>query len=54
MKKKPSTVCCCFLMYFSGVFSAVALGFVFITFGVHIYIFTNEDKWRQSFREYML
>ncbi|RUS88904.1 hypothetical protein EGW08_003343, partial [Elysia chlorotica] len=37
-----------------GIFTAVALCFVFITFAVHIYIFTNEDKWNSSFRQQML
>ncbi|GFO12560.1 smoothened [Plakobranchus ocellatus] len=37
-----------------GIFTAVALGFVLITFAVHVYTFANEDKWKASFREYML
>ncbi|XP_012942595.1 smoothened homolog [Aplysia californica] len=36
-----------------GIFTAVALIFVLITFAVHVYIFASEDRWKSSFREYM-
>ncbi|CAG5134549.1 unnamed protein product [Candidula unifasciata] len=36
-----------------GIFTAVALIFVFITFAVHVYIFANESRWKASFRDYM-
>ncbi|KAL5013281.1 hypothetical protein ScPMuIL_007551 [Solemya velum] len=34
-----------------GVFALLAFTFVLITFCVHVYIFSNEDKWAQSFEE---
>ncbi|XP_013084066.2 smoothened homolog [Biomphalaria glabrata] len=36
-----------------GIFTTVALIFVFITFSVHVYIFSNEDRWKESFKDYM-
>lgn len=37
--------------FFLGVFALLAFTFVLITFCVHVYIFSNEDKWAQSFEE---
>ncbi|KAH9492607.1 hypothetical protein Btru_024044 [Bulinus truncatus] len=36
-----------------GIFTTVALIFAIITFSVHVYIFSNEDRWKSSFRDYM-
>ncbi|XP_071104100.1 protein smoothened-like [Haliotis cracherodii] len=36
-----------------GIFATLAFVFVLITFSVHVYTFANENKWRESFKEYM-
>ncbi|XP_041360515.1 smoothened homolog [Gigantopelta aegis] len=36
-----------------GIFACLAFSFVIMTFVVHVYTFANEEKWRESFRDYM-
>ncbi|XP_064597312.1 protein smoothened-like [Liolophura sinensis] len=36
-----------------GIFAFLAVAFMFITFAVHLYIFTNEQAWRDSLRDYI-
>nr|CAB3266401.1 smoothened protein [Phallusia mammillata] len=36
-----------------GVFTVLAFIFVFVTFAVHVYDFTNQAAWDRSFREYI-
>ncbi|KAK3088510.1 hypothetical protein FSP39_020004 [Pinctada imbricata] len=36
-----------------GIFTVLAFTFVLITFSVHLYIFTNEQSWQDSFKQYL-
>nr|ALS19773.1 smoothened [Novocrania anomala] len=37
-----------------GIFAAIALIFVIVTFAVHLYIFSKETEWTEAFKEYAI